>query len=77
MRYKQHSPCARIHVLPALLAPTIITMSLLELGPIIFGPKRDLIDYLQNKHLIARNMHCQQCGIHSNELGEERRNRMQ
>ena len=41
-------------------------MSLLELGPIIFGPKRDLINFLQNKHLIARNMDCQQCGIAMN-----------
>lgn len=41
-------------------------MSLLELGPIIFGPKRGLINFLQNKHLIARNMDCQQCGIAMN-----------
>ena len=41
-------------------------MSLLELGPIIFGPKRDLIDFLHYKHLLARNMDCQQCGIAMN-----------
>ena len=43
-------------------------MSLLELGPIIFGPKRDLIDYLQNKRLIALNMQCQRCSITMNNI---------
>ena len=42
------------------------SMSLLELGPTIFGPKRDLVNYLQNKHLLAGNMQCQRCAVPMN-----------
>ena len=38
-------------------------MSLLELGPVIFGPKQDLINFLQNKHLLAQSMQCQNCAL--------------
>ena len=38
-------------------------MSLLELGPVIFGPKWDLIEYLQNKHLLAGTMQCSRCAV--------------
>ena len=36
-------------------------MSLLELGPVIFGDTDDLIAYLQDKHLLASNMMCTNC----------------
>lgn len=38
-------------------------MSLLDLGPVIFGPKQGLITYLQNKHLLAQSTQCHRCGV--------------
>ena len=38
-------------------------MSLLDLGPVIFGPKQGLITYLQNKHLLAQSMQCHRCAL--------------
>ena len=38
-------------------------MSLLDLGPVIFGSRQGLITYLQNKHLLAQSMQCQCCAL--------------
>ena len=38
-------------------------MSLLDLGPVIFGPKQGLIAYLQSEHLLAQSMQCQHCAL--------------
>ena len=63
-RHVRTRPLQCTRTFPALYKQA--AMSLLELGPIIFGPKRDLIDYLQNKRLIVRNMQCQRCLIYYN-----------
>ncbi len=36
-------------------------MSIIELGPVVFGPKLGLIQYLQGKNLLAGRMMCQTC----------------
>ena len=34
------------------------TMSILQLGPVIFGPTSDLVDYFQQKGLLAAQKQC-------------------
>ena len=41
-------------------------MSLIELGPIIFGEKLDLIQWLQRKHLLASHKNRSRCGVAMN-----------
>lgn len=36
---------------------------MVELGPVIFGPKLNLIQYLQSKGLLASNMTCPRCSL--------------
>ena len=38
-------------------------MSLLELGPTIFGPSVDLIAWFRTKRLLARSQDCSQCNV--------------
>ena len=38
-------------------------MSLLELGPTIFGGTEAIIDYLRRHHLLADHCNCSHCGI--------------
>ena len=38
-------------------------MSLLDIGPVIFGAKEGLIDYLRRHHLLADHLNCSRCGI--------------
>ena len=37
-------------------------ISILDSGPVIFGDTEELIDFLQQKHLLASNMVCSNCG---------------
>ena len=37
-------------------------ISILDIGPVIFGDTEELIDFLQQKHLLASNMVCSNCG---------------
>ena len=39
-----------------------MALSLLSLGPVIFGSVEDLISYLQNKQLLASTKTCPTCG---------------
>ena len=41
-------------------------MSLIELGPIIFGEKLDLIQWLQGKDLLASHKNCSRCSVPMN-----------
>ena len=36
-------------------------MSLMDIGPVIFGPKENLIAWLRNKRLLARTQNCSSC----------------
>ena len=38
-----------------------MALSLMAIGPVIFGPKDDLISYLQQKRLLATNKQCPGC----------------
>ena len=38
-------------------------MSLIELGPVIFGPTLGVIQFLQHEKLLAGSMMCQHCNI--------------
>ena len=38
-------------------------MSLLELGPVIFGSTEDLIGWFRAKRLLARTQDCSSCGV--------------
>ena len=39
-----------------------MALSLLSIGPTIFGSVENLIAYLQNKHLLASTKTCPSCG---------------
>ena len=41
-------------------------MSIIELGPVVFGPKLGLIQFLQGKNLLASRMMCQNCTTQMN-----------
>ena len=36
-------------------------MSILELGPVIFQPVSEIVDWLQRKHLLASSKTCSAC----------------
>ena len=36
-------------------------MSLMDIGPVIFGPTEDLIAWLRSKRLLGRTQHCSSC----------------
>ena len=38
-------------------------MSLLDIGPVIFGRKEGHIDYLRRHHLLADHCNCARCGV--------------
>ena len=40
---------------------SMATLSILQIGPVIFGPTADLISYLQQKHLLADSQTCVNC----------------
>ncbi len=41
-------------------------MSIIELGPVVFGPKLGLFQFLQGKNLLASRMMCQNCTTQMN-----------
>ena len=45
------------------LAGNSYKMSLLEIGPVIFGSTEGLIDYLRRHHLLADHCNCTRCGV--------------
>ena len=55
------SACA--HVLHGGNFKRVSEMSLLDIGPVIFGAKEDLIDYFRRHHLLADHLNCSRCGI--------------
>ena len=37
-------------------------ISILDIGPVIFGNTEELMDFVQQKHLLPFNMVCSNCG---------------